>query len=368
MNLTASTTIRKIATTPALQKTYREGFRGLPRTLYQPDSETGFERLGGTVFWSWGPKYTDDSAIINEGEDDERVVDISDDSYNSPYDLFRTGVNTQVNFNISGATEKIDYFFSAGSNKEEGVLPNTNYDRQTFRFKGGYKVSDQFNINSSISYTKAGGKRANGGDKSVFSSFTYWSPTIPINDYVNPDGSQRNYTNGIIDNPRYFLENSSLVDDVNRWVGNITLNWAPKEWINVMYSAQVDNYSDQRNRFVGPELDAGSQVGGFIVEQNINFLGLESNLLVTMTKDWNEDFNTTLTLGNQVSDKTRDYAWIRGETLNIPGVNDLSNAINYFAGKTVAQTREVGVFGEFKMAYKNKLFLSITGRNDWISQ
>jgi len=363
VNITASTSIRNIATTPALQKTWRGGFRGLPRTLYTPDSETGFTRLGGTVFWSWGPKYTDDSAIV-----DGEVIDLTNDAYYSPYDLFKTGVNTQLNFNLSGATEKMDYFFSAGSNTEEGVLPNTDYDRLTFRFKGGYKVTDNFNINTSVSFTNSGGKRANGGDKSVFSSLTYWSPTFPINDYVNPDGTQRNYTNGIIDNPRYFLENSTLQDDVNRWIGNVILNWAPADWVNVMYSAQIDNYSDQRNRFVGPELDVGSQVGGFILEQNINFTGIESNLLVTMTKDWSEDFTTTLTLGNQISDKTRDYTWIRGEGLNSPTINDLSNAVNYFVGKTVAQTREVGVFGELKLDYKNKLFLSITGRNDWISQ
>ncbi|MCF6279778.1 MAG: SusC/RagA family TonB-linked outer membrane protein [Flavobacteriaceae bacterium] len=363
ISLTTSTTIRNIVKTPELQKTYREGFRGLPRTLYTPDTDTGFTRLGGTVFWSWGPRYTDDSATLNDGT----VVDLTNDSYNSPYDLFQTGINTQLNFSISGATDKIDYFFSVGSNKESGVLPNTNYDKKVFRFKAGYKVSDNFNINTSIAYTNAGGNRANGGDKSVFSSLTYWSPTFPINDYQNPDGSPRNYTNGIVDNPRYFLEKSPLIDNVNRWVGNATMNWSPKDWINITYAAQVDNYSDQRNRFVGPELDTGSQVGGFIVEQNINFLGLESNLLAALSKDWSDDFSTTLTLGNQISDSKRDYAWVRGETLNIPGFNNLANTINKFAGKSVTQTRNVGVFGELKLDYKNKLFLTFTGRNDWIS-
>ncbi|MFD1615757.1 TonB-dependent receptor domain-containing protein [Gelatiniphilus marinus] len=310
-----------------------------------------------------GPKFSDDSVTLGDGT----VVDLSDDKFYSPYELFKTGINSQINFNISGANDKLDYFFSVGNNSEEGVLPNTDYDKTTLRFKSGYKVTDNFNINTSIAYTNAGGKRANGGDKSVFSSLTYWSGTFPINDYLNDDGSQRNYTFGIIDNPRYFLEKSPLIDDVNRWVGSINMNWAPKDWINVSYAAQIDNYSDNRNRFMPPELDAGSQVGGFIVNQNINLLALESNLLVTLTKNWSEDFGTTLTLGNQVSDSKRDYSFIRGETLNVPGINDLANTINTFAGKTVTQTRNVGVFGELKLDYKNKLFLTLTGRNDWIS-
>ncbi|ULC59639.1 SusC/RagA family TonB-linked outer membrane protein [Flaviramulus sp. BrNp1-15] len=363
INITASTSFRNINKTPDLQTTYREGFSGLPRTLYTPETDSGFTRLGGTSFYSWGPKYSDNSATL----DDDTVVDLSGDQFYSPYDLFRTGVNTQVNFNISGASDKLDYFFSVGNNSEEGVLPNTDYNKTTLRFKSGYKVTDDFNINTSIAYTNAGGNRANGGDKSVFSSLSYYSGTFPINDYQNTNGSQRNYSFGVIDNPRYFLEKSPLTDDVNRWVGNITLNWAPKDWINVTYAAQVDNYSDKRNRFIPPDLDTGTQVGGFIVNQNINFLALESNLLVALTKEWSEDFKTTLTLGNQVSDSKRDYSFVRGETLNVPGINDLANTINTFGGNSITQLRNVGVFGELKMDYKNKLFLTVTGRNDWIS-
>ncbi|MGB5242923.1 MAG: SusC/RagA family TonB-linked outer membrane protein [Lutimonas sp.] len=364
INVSASTTIRKVNTTPELQKTYREGFSGAPRTLYDPTSETGFNRVqNATSFYSWGPKYSDDFFELSP----ENIVDLTEDKFYSPYDLFKTGINSQVNFNISGANEKIDYFFSLGNNTDQGVMPNTDYNKTTVRMQGGYQVSDKFKISSSISYANSGGSRANSGDKSVMSSMSYYAATFPINDYQNADGSQRNYSFGIIDNPRYFLETSNLEDDVDRWIGNVTLNWAPAEWINVTYAAQIDNYADRRNRFVPPDLDVGTQVGGFIVDQNINFTGLESNLLVTMTKDWTDDFDTSLTLGHQVSDAKRTSSFIRGETLNVPGINDLANTINTFAGKDVQQLRNVGLFGEFKIGYKDMLFLSVTGRNDWVS-
>ena len=363
VNVTASTSFRNINTTPELQTKYREGLNGLPRALYTPETSTGFTKTGTTsAFQSWGPEYSADNVVVGGN-----TIDLTGDRFYDPYELFRTGVNTQIDFNISGASEKLDYYFSVGNDNEKGILPNTDYDKTTLRFKSGYKVTDKFNINTSIAYTNAGGKRGSGGDKSVFSSLSYYSGTFPINDYLNEDGTQRNYSNGTIDNPRYLLETSPLTDDVNRWIGNVTLNWAPKEWINVTYAAQVDNYSDQRNRFVAPDLDAGVAVGGYIVNQNINFMGLESNLLVTFDKRWSEDFGTSLTLGNQISDSKRDYAMIRGETLNVPGINDIANTINIFADKTVTQIRNVGVFGEFKADYKNQLFLTVTGRNDWAS-
>ncbi len=363
VNVSASTSFRDIVTTPELQTTYREGFSGAPRTLYTPETETGFTRLGGTSFYSWGPRFSEDSYTLGDG----RVVDLSDDRFYDPYDLFRTGIITQTDLNISGANEKLNYYFSVGNDNEKGVLPNTYYDKTNLRMKAGYQVTDDFNINTSVSYSKTGGARGNGGDKSVFSSLSYFSGTFPINDYINPDGTQRNYSFGIIDNPRYLLEKSPLLDEVNRWIGNISLNWSPKDWMNISYAAQVDNYSDRRNRFVAPDLDVGSQVGGFILEQNNDFLGLESNLLVNFEKDWTDDFGISLTVGNQISDTKRDYSFIRGETLNVPGINDIANTINTFGGKTITQIRNVGVFGELKMDFRNELFLTLTGRNDWVS-
>jgi TonB-linked SusC/RagA family outer membrane protein len=364
VTFTANTTFRKVTKFPEQQKIYREGFLGAPRTLYTPETETGFTRVGsGTPFYSWGPKYSDDSYDFGDGD----VVDLSNDKYyDYNKDLFKTGMNSQVNFNIAGADKNIDYFFSIGNSRDESIVPNSNYDKTTVRFNGGYQATDNFKISSSIAYSRSGGRRANGGDKSIISSLAYFSPTFPINDYLNPDGSQRNYT-PFIDNPRYFAEKSSLEDEVNRWIGNVTFNWTPKQWLNVVYTAQVDNYSDQRNRFVPPVLDVGTQVGGFVIDENINFFGIESNLLVTMTKDWSSDFNTTLTLGNQISDQKRVYNRMYGERLNIPDLNHISNTTIRDNSNDVTQERNVGVFGELKFGYKEKLFLTVTGRNDWVS-
>jgi TonB-linked SusC/RagA family outer membrane protein len=362
INITASTTFREVKTTPTLQTKYREGFNGAPRTLYTPETETGFTRLGGTSFYSWGPEYAVDSFEV-----DGETIDLTDDRFYSPYDIFRTGFNSQINMNISGANERLNYFFSMGNNSEQGILPNTDYKKTNLRLNAGYKVTDNFTINTSVSFTNSGGKRPNGGDKSVMSALSYFSGTFPINDYLNPDGSERDYSFGVIDNPRYLMETSNLEDDVNRWIGNATFKWSPMDWLNVTYAAQIDNYSDARNRYVGPDLDGGSQVGGFILEQNINYTGLESNFLVAMSKDWSDDFTTDLTLGQQISDSKRSYLEARGEGLNIAGINEIGNTTNYFINKTISQERNVGVFAEFKAGYRDKLFLSVTGRNDWVS-
>jgi TonB-linked SusC/RagA family outer membrane protein len=364
ISVNTSTTIRNVVTTPELQKTFREGHRTStrPGAVINNNEDDGYDDFG-FAFYSWGVPFTDDSFTQSDGT----VVDLTKDGFNSPYDLFNTGINTQINVSLSGADEKFDYYLSAGKSKDEGVLPNTEYNKTNFRFKGGYKVNDKFEIGSSIAYTKSGGSRGNGGDKSIYSSLSYWSATFPINDYINADGSQRNYSKGIIDNPRYFAETSNLKDNVNRWIGAVNLSYKVNDWVDISYSAQIDNYSDIRNRFVAADLDVGTQVGGFIVNENIGFTGLESNLLFTFTKDINEDLKASLLLGNQISDSKTNYSFIRGEGLNVSGINDIANTLNVFAGTSISQLRNVGVFGDLRIEYKNYLFLSLTGRNDWLS-
>jgi len=363
VNISMATTFSNVTKTPDQQKLYREGYTQIPEVLYTPETETGFTKVStSTPFHTWGPLYSDDEYIKPDGT----VVDLSNDRFYDPDELFRTGINSTINFNIAGANEKLDYYFSVGNVGSTGTTPGNEFDKTSIRFKAGYQVSNTFKINSSIQYTNSDNRQPAGGDKSVMSALAYYSPTFPINDYKNPDGTQRIFTPWI-DNPRYNAEVSGLTQDTNRWIGNLNLNWAPAEWVNVNYTAQVDNYTEFKNRFVAPELDLGSKVNGSIINQAKVYFGLESNLIVSFTKDWSDKFHSSFLVGNQITDFKRDYQWQRGEGFNIPHFNNMSNTANRTAQNWTTQTRLIGVFGEAKLDFDNILFLTIAGRNDWVS-
>ena len=365
-NINTSTTIREVVKTPGLQTKYREGHR----TSGRPGAITDYSELDGYddhgfAFYTWGPEYTADSWDYGGGV----IGDLSNDKFHNMYDdFFNTGTSSQINFNVSGLKNKLNYFISLGNSKDEGVVPNTNYRKTNARVKLNYSFNDKLSVGFNVAHNNSGGARSNGGDKSIFSSLSYWSPTIDINNYLNADGTQRNYTKGIIDNPKYFAETSNQEDLVKRWVANISANWSPKEWLDVAYRAQYDTYSDDRNRFVPSDLDVGTQVGGFVVEEEIDFKGYESTLLGTFKYDISEDLKTSLLVGHQVRSSKRNYNRVRGEGLIDPFINSLSNTTNIFNfDEDIVEERDMGVFGELKIDYKDKLFLSITGRNDWLS-
>lgn len=115
------------------------------------------------------------------------------------------------------------------------------------------------------------------------SSLSYWSPSIDVNDYLTAAGREKDWTAGTIDQPVYFAKTSNLNDNVDRWIASADLNWQAKSWLNITYRGSVDNYAETRNRYAGPDLDPGSPVNGFIVNEKINFKGLNSDFLISAT-------------------------------------------------------------------------------------
>ncbi len=361
-----STAMRHVVQTPELQKTYREGHRTTKvPTLPSNTSPTGYIVYPNSFpFYSWGVPYTDDTFVHPTTNE---VLDLSNDRFISPYEFFRTGVNYNANFSLSGAGEHIDYLVSVGRKHDDGIVPNTTYKKNNVRLKGGFQIADNLKVTPSITYVGSGGGRGNGGDKSIYSSMSYWSPTFDINDYLLPDGRQKNYSRGVVDNPRYFAETSGLKDDVYRWIGSVNIDFSPFSWLDLTYQGQIDHFDDNRNRFVPAELDVGTQVGGFVVNEDIYNKDLESNLLATFKHDINTDIGSSLTLGHQVSDRRREYNMLRGQGLIEPFINDLSNTTNLFDDFSLRRQREVGLFGELNLDFNEILFLTLTGRNDWIS-
>ena len=102
VGFSASTTFNTVATTPGIQSTFREGRYGAPYRTYTPETDTGFTVTGVGNYngpMTWGVRYTDDSYTHTDGT----VIDLSNDRFYNPYELFDTGVSHTENFNISGA-------------------------------------------------------------------------------------------------------------------------------------------------------------------------------------------------------------------------------------------------------------------------
>lgn len=356
VNFSTSTSFNEVNKYPELQSKWREG-SGLTSRVLSMNANTanGISYYTGFTsgFQTNGPAYssTDDSSIKFR------------DFYK---DFFKTGVNITNNISLSGGSDKMNYFVSASSSNDKGIVPNTDFTRKTLKYSGGYKLSENLKLASSVSYANSGGTLANTGDKSIMSSLSYWSPSIDVNDYLTASGGEKDWTAGTIDQPVYFAKTSNLNNNVDRWIASADLNWQAKPWLNIVYRGSVDNYAETRDRYVGADLDPGSPVNGFIVNEKINFKGMNSDALITATKKFG-DFNTSAMIGNQIFETNSNYSLARGEGLLLNNFNNIANTINKYNSQTIEIVRTVGYFTELKADYKERVFVAATGRRDYAS-
>jgi len=365
--LTSKFSVSEVNKYVELQDKWREGYYGVSKITMDPNNPNinpvqvngygeskGFWLINDATysFHTWGPEYGDDPTIVFH------------DIYR---DFFNDGINNNVNFSVRGGADKYNYYLSVGNNSSSGIVPNTDFYKTNVRIKGDYQLTDKLNLEVSSAYTHSSGNLPNNGDKSIMSSMSYWSPSIDVNDYLLPDGTQKNYTPYWIDNPRYFAEVSNLATEVDRIITSANAKWNVTEDFSLNYRISQDSYVDARNRFVPADLDVGTQVQGFIIDQNIRFSSLNSLLIASYNYQYNDDMKFTFMAGNELTTQNRISELQRAETLILPMLNNISNAENFYVSSEEIGKNRVGLFGEIDFSYKEKLFVTLTGRNDWSS-
>jgi len=90
---------------------------------------------------------------------------------------FQKAFRQEYDFDISGGTEKANYFIGLGHLNQQGLVLGTYYKNYSALFNANYKLSDKFSVNTSINYqlrqSSAPGNYQNILSRSVTMPFTY---------------------------------------------------------------------------------------------------------------------------------------------------------------------------------------------------
>lgn len=347
IDLSSTVGFDRINAYPEFQEVYGQGFS------FQHDPES---------FWpNWGAKIEEVRENINP---DWQYYDIWRDAA-------QTGVQVDNSINVSGGNENATYYASVSNLQHEGVLPYGNWDRTSVRLSGDISPRENLTVQASAYYINSGGNRVL-GDR-FMESMMYWAPTKDVTNFEKEDGTMRGYYNneGSGGNPIYQAKHWTYEDDVNRILGNVTVNYSPTEWFNVLYTLGSDYYSDQRTEIIpgprGVENENVVSSTGAIEETRINSRDLNSTLNLTFRKDVTEKVSTRLRVGNDVFDRSFNNVVSTGNDFVTPLFYHLSNVRDISLSQTIRQRRLIGAYGDLMINYDNFLYLNLTGRNDWSS-
>lgn len=285
------------------------------------------------------------------------------------------------NVSVSGGTKSNSFYLSASNLSQAGVVPTTDFNRTTFRFNGEQKLGRfTFGVNSSYSMSKTQKTLTGSGlwgsnGTGYMESIIEWPRSDDMRAWLNADGTKRRLLPGLaldedVDNPYWIIYKNPQNDKTNRLLGTVYTDVKIAEWLDATYRLGIDQYYTQYQNLIYP----GSSVkvawqNGMISQTDRNYNYLNSTFMLNAKKTFFQDLDVNLMLGTSAE----DYWWksnsLRAEKFTIPtfiSINNAEQANKYFS-QGIEKKRLVGVYGDLRLAYKNFLFLSATGRNDWTS-
>jgi TonB-linked SusC/RagA family outer membrane protein len=295
---------------------------------------------------------------------------------NNINDFFRTGVTLTNNVSIAGDNEKANVRFSWTNLSQEGIVPNTDLNRNSLALSTGINmIPDKLTLNVTANYQSTNsGNRPNisYGTENLMYLWIWYGRQINtrnLRDYWMPglEGIQQfNYNYNYHDNPYFTVYENTNGQQKNRIFGNVVLNYKFTEKLSLMLRTGIDNYSELRDRkraFSTQRFPRGNYR-----EDNVYFNERNSDFLLTYSETENNTWSYNIALGGNIMTQENRFNQLIAPELLIPNIYNFTNTAVALQTEQFNSDKTIqSLYGFSQIGYKNVLFVDITGRNDWSS-
>jgi TonB-linked SusC/RagA family outer membrane protein len=337
---------------------YSNSFR-IEATGARPEIQRvyGPSAVGSTTFLYWGAPYPAGTQF-----------------YDNIDGFFQTAVTQKHNLSFSGAAadNRINYRLASSLTNQEGVVPNSKYDRVNLTGASQAQVNRWLNVDLSMGYTYAANDQSFKGVGGPLIGLLVWPQTDNAKDWLTPAGERRRLTNlaasSEVDNP-YFNVNRNLNSSTNnRIIANLGLLITPFSWGSLKTNIGLDSYTNQNELLRHPHSAFGATVNGIYdvaddITRNLN----AQTLLNINSRALTRDIAISGLVGNAISDAKATTDALKGQDFLEPNFVSVNNTNLRFNRTTIAQRRLLSLFGSATVDFRQYLYVTVTGRNDWTS-
>lgn len=317
---------------------------------------------------SYGPRMTGQTVTLWNGS--TAPLSAQPDQFK---DFFRTGTTLNNSLNLTMGSEKMQTYFSYGNIRAQGIMENNDLNRHNINLRVSNNISKKLSIDTKLTYNF---ENVDNSPVSYAITSIYRTPvSIPLSEmqkyeYMaagNPRQSYWKPGSSIIGNPYFYMNKNLNYDDIHRAVGLVAVKYDFNSWLSMQVRGNVNqSFSSSDTRIYSDSYH--SLVGSNYTEGNSRNLNSNIDGLLTFKRDLNKNFNLSGHIGGYMQGSRNT-----GSTANANGLYKadffyLSNArapqmINNFAQSPLIQS----LYSSATLAYKNYLYLDVTGRNDWSS-
>ncbi|WP_108821377.1 SusC/RagA family TonB-linked outer membrane protein [Dysgonomonas sp. Marseille-P4361] len=302
-------------------------------------------------------------------------------------DFFKTGLINQTSVSLSVGSEKNQTYASFSHSFSEGVIPENKYNKSNLTVRNTTNfLDDKLTLDYGFSYIKQ-------SDENIVGQGLYYNP-IPIV-YAFPVGgdllSYKNFETydsgkgynvqnwpqeyaGILDsqNPYWLLNRMPRTNDRDRYMVNVNLKYKITDWLNVAGRVRMDNSRNEQESRLYASTDSkfsDNPKTGKLKTITDDDKQTYADVIMSINKSFDK-FSINAIVGGSYSDMKSISKGLKGP-LMVPNYFAMTN-IDMKASKTVPvytgwHQQDQSVFASFEAGYKNMLYLTLTGRNDWSS-
>ena len=381
---------------------------------YQDQYGGGFDQSFGWFFSNWGPSFNADGV---DGYNNDPAGTIQPDGtvehpygsgaflnnflggnnilnqqytgerydwkpYNSVENFFRTGVISNTSLNMRGSSDdgNVSYNLNYSHLDEEGFTPGNNVIRNTLAVGGRAKLSNKFTIQGSMNYSRSSvvsppvaASRGNGTlGWSTFGNVFFTPRNVDLMGLpfeIPENGGSIYYRNGNdIINPRWSVKNAQNGQLTNRIFTTASLNYAFNDNIALTYRAGLDFYNERNKAYSnknGVNFDAA--VFGFLTTYDNNVNIWDHYVAINGNYDIGEDIGISFVVGGTSRSRSFELQGVASTGQIVFGTLAHFNFENQSPIQFLQKRNIVGFFGEAAIDYKNYAFLTLSGRQDWVS-
>lgn len=309
-------------------------------------------------------------------------------SYDPKKDFFETGMTFINSLTLTTGNRYNQTFASVSSTNSSGIVPNNRYDRLNLTVRNTSKF---FNEKVQLDL---GGSYVHQTDRNMVSQGLYSNPTMVA--YLFPRGeswdavktferynqSRSLYTQYwpvldntyASDNPYWMAYRNVSPSTKNRYMFNVGLTYNILDWLNITARYRLDDSSIEFERKYYASTNTIFTEGsdkGLYEWSDYKDRQEYADVMLNINKQI-KSFHLSANIGYSYSNywsKTRGY---RGPLKLVPNMFAFSNVDTSKASPIedggYSAVRNNALFASVELGWKNMLFLTLTGRNDWNSR
>ena len=293
------------------------------------------------------------------------------------------GITHTNNVAFTGGNEKGSFRLSFTNMGQKGIVPNTDYGKVTINGAAQAKLSDKLTASLSVNYIKSqsdnlptGGYNNENpvqqmiwaGRNVDFEKLRDYA-SLPLSaDGTAGQGTPLNWNTVFQNNPYWVLDNNLNGLDKDRVIGNVQLKYDFTDWISVRLKSGTDYWASTMTEQKAKGSNEFKQ--GYYRESLRNRYETNSEILVMINKELNEDFTVGLNLGGNRMKSVYNRVTGAAPQLELDGVYNLSNVksgVTATLSNYMSDKRVNSVYFSGSVAFRHFLFLEFSGRNDWSS-